>query len=124
MSVGDPYVVKLVTEDELVFNRGSDDGVVVGDLYEVLDPNTQSILDPKTNKSLGSIDRVLVRVRVTTVGEQIALARQVSRRSGTLSSVSQVLAGSTPAVTLAPVRWPEGVAVGFPMRKASQSAES
>lgn len=73
-------VAKILTARELVINRGSKHGVKVGMKFQVLDPKGENISDPETGKTLGSIDRPKVSVEVTTVEEQLAVARTFHSR--------------------------------------------
>jgi hypothetical protein len=111
-------VAKLITDEELVINIGSVDGVKSGMLFDVLDQATEDIVDPVTYKKLGSVDRVKSRVRVTTVGERIALAHVTAARGNFLSSAAQVMTGqpAQSAVGLSGDAWPDGVRVRDPVR--------
>src|SRR5260370_27128707 len=80
--------------------------------FAVLDPTTRGVSDPDTGEDLGSIDRVKAYVRVTQVGDRLALARIVSRPG--LSALASVVSGRQP-YTLSSSRWPEGVAARDPV---------
>jgi hypothetical protein len=122
MGEGEPglrgRVAKLVTDQELVINIGSEDGVKTGMIFEVLDQETEDIVDPVTFTTLGSIDRIKARVRVTKVGDHIALAEATSRRDPLLSSAAQVLTGqpSQSSTRLTGNIWPNGVRTKDPVR--------
>lgn len=113
----DYYVVKLVTDFELLANVGTDDGAEEGIVLEVLDPETQDVVDPKTGEKLGSVDRHKARVAIEKVGEKMSLCRVVDRRSGSLSAISTIMAGG-PTIQIAgsSPTWPEGVSTGDPVR--------
>ncbi|MCY1382718.1 hypothetical protein D9M69_707690 [compost metagenome] len=53
---------------------GSNQGVVVGMYFDVLDPNGEDIKDPDTGEILGSVDRPKVRVQVIKVEERLSVA--------------------------------------------------
>ncbi|WP_433535089.1 hypothetical protein ACQPZK_23690 [Micromonospora sp. CA-249363] len=110
-------VAKIVTDDELVINIGSAQGVKEGMLFDVFDSRTQDIRDPKTGKVLGSVDRYQARIRITQVGEHVALARHVLPvRNRSLSAVAEVLSGSPSRSSLSSDMWPEGVTAHDPVR--------
>jgi len=110
-------VARLVTDDELVINRGSRDGVKEGMYFNVLDETTDNIRDPQTGEDLGSIERIKVQVRVTSVSERISLAEVYPPRGriGLPSSID-VLMGSRPrSGRLTDEVWPDGTRVGDPI---------
>jgi hypothetical protein len=119
------YVVRLITDDELIFNLGSSSDVTEGMLFEVLDPTTEDVIDPRTGNNLGSIERVKSQVRVITVAEQISLARVFPSRGRFGISVSaETLMGPKPASgTLSGNVWPDGVKVGDPIRYTGQRVQ-
>lgn len=108
------YVVKLLTDDELLLNVGTDGGAEVDQLFRILDPMTMDVKDPFTGESLGSVERVKAKVRVVEVGERVSIARVHPGRSQGLSSIAQVLSGAPRASVLSGSTWPDGVAVGDP----------
>ena len=67
-------VAKVLNTRELLFNRGSDDGVRVGMHFAVLDPQAENVKDPETGQVLGSISRPKVTVEVSQVEPQLSLA--------------------------------------------------
>lgn len=64
-------VVHIIDEYKIVINRGSDQGVNVGDTYLVyaIGPD---LIDPETNESLGSLEIVRGRAIVQHVQEKVA----------------------------------------------------
>jgi hypothetical protein len=113
----DHYVVKLVTDFELLVNIGEGDGAKEGRILQVLDPRTQGVIDPKTGEDLGSVERQKARVAIEQVGERMSLCRVMGRRpGGSLSAVSTVMSGSTPVLIKgSKPAWPEGVSEGDPV---------
>jgi hypothetical protein len=73
-------VAKILNSTQIVINRGSKDGVQKGMVFEVLDKNATEIVDPETNKILGSIDRPKVEIRVVTVEERLSIAETYKTR--------------------------------------------
>ena len=67
-------VARILNSRELAINIGENEGVKVGMLFDVLDPKGEDILDPDTNKVLGSLSRPKVRVKVTKVQEHLSIA--------------------------------------------------
>ncbi len=103
-------VARIVTEDELIINVGSDDGVETGMIFAVEDERTQDVKDPVTGKTLGSINRPKARFVIDQVEDKLSLG--TARRSG-LSGVGTLGLGGKPVrPILAPDSWPEGVRVG------------
>lgn len=114
-------VAQLVTIEELVINRGTRDGVIRDMIFDVLDPLTQDVKDPDSGEILGSIDRILARVRITEVEERISVGQLVSRRPLGLSETARALAGQS-ARYVRPTgdAWPEGVQAGDPVGFANE----
>ena len=67
-------VAKILNSRELVINRGSNDGVTEGMIFNILDPSGEDIKDPDTGKPLGSLKRTKLQVRVNAVHENLAVA--------------------------------------------------
>ncbi|MDE0775853.1 MAG: hypothetical protein OSB43_06255 [Nocardioides sp.] len=115
----DYYVVKVVTDYELLVNFGAPDGADAGLILKVLDPETQNVKDPKTGLELGSVEREKARIAIETVGDKMSLCRVVGRQpGGTLSAISTVMTGSQDPPTLIRgnyPKWPEGVKEGDPV---------
>lgn len=67
-------VAKILNTTQLVINRGRNDGVREGMIFEVLDKNATEIIDPETQEVLGNIDRPKVSVKVIIVEDKLCLA--------------------------------------------------
>ena len=67
-------VAKVLNRRELVINRGSENGVEEGMKFGVIE-ESEEVLDPETNSSIGTIRRVKIRVKVAHVQPQLAVAR-------------------------------------------------
>jgi hypothetical protein len=102
------FVARIVSESELIVNRGSQDGVALDMIFEVVDNRVRDVKDPRSGENLGSIDRAKAKVVVTEVGDRIALARPFGRARSWVS-----LGGSSRSKSLlSDDTWPEGVVVG------------
>jgi hypothetical protein len=111
------HVARLVTDDELVINLGSRDGVKKDMYFNVIDESTENISDPITGEDLGSIERIKVQVRIIRVSERLALGLIYPGRSRTdFPGDISVLMGPKPrSGKLTGNTWPEGVKVGDPV---------
>lgn len=67
-------VARVLNSREVAFNVGKNNRVEVGMYFDILDPKGESIEDPDTGESLGSINRPKVRVKVTKVQENLSVA--------------------------------------------------
>jgi hypothetical protein len=116
-------VARLITDDELLINLGSEEGVEVGYIFKVLDPRTQNVNEPVSGRDLGSIERVKAMVAVVSVSEHLALARKHPRRGSGLSATARLLSGEPVRERLTSDTWPEGVAVQDPVVFANRRLE-
>lgn len=69
-----PKVIELVDSSTIVINRGSADGIKIGDLYLIFQLGKE-LFDPDTNDSLGLLEVLRGRARVVHVQERIATLR-------------------------------------------------
>lgn len=67
-------VAEILTTRELAINVGSTHGVQANMLFDVYDNQTKHIVDPDTTETLGVLQRLKVRVKVTDVYERFSLA--------------------------------------------------
>ena len=67
-------VARILNSRELVINLGTEQGVVIGMTFDVLDPKGEDIKDPDTGEILGSVERPKVRVKVNNVQDKICVA--------------------------------------------------
>jgi hypothetical protein len=72
-------VARIVSDREIIINRGAVDGVEIGMYFKVLDPVTEDILDPDDGTTLGSISRVKVVLEAAEVTDRLTLARTFRR---------------------------------------------
>lgn len=92
-------VAKILTERDLVINRGIDDGVEVGMRFKILNPNGSNIRDPDdTSKIIGTVEMTKVIVKVVSVQDHLCVARTFQTieipASGTLGGIASIYANS------------------------------
>lgn len=68
-------VARLLTERDLVINRGKANGVTVGMRFKILNQNGRAIRDPDSQEIIGSVEIVKVVVKVVEVQENLCVAR-------------------------------------------------
>ena len=69
-------VAKVLTERDLVINKGDADGVEVGMRFKVLNKNGTDIRDPDNpSHIIGTVEMTKVVVKVVSVQEHLAVAR-------------------------------------------------
>lgn len=68
-------VAQILTEREVVINRGVADGVEVGMRFAILNSKGANITDPETGAELGSVDVDKALVKVVRVHEHMSVAR-------------------------------------------------
>lgn len=68
-------VAKIVSDREVILNRGTEHGLSSGDYVVVIDPDTQSVLDPETGDDLGGLKRIKAVLRVVEATPRISLAK-------------------------------------------------
>lgn len=73
-------VAEVVSDREVILNRGSEHGVRPGMYFAILDPGAVGITDPDTDEPLGDIKVVKVVVRAVEVAPKITLARTFRTR--------------------------------------------
>ncbi|MBF4604703.1 hypothetical protein [Curtobacterium sp. VKM Ac-2884] len=73
-------VAEVVSDREVILNRGAEHGVRAGMYFAILDPGAVGITDPDTNEPLGDIKVVKIVVRAIEVAPRITLARTFRTR--------------------------------------------
>ncbi|HET9676404.1 MAG TPA: hypothetical protein VFP21_02745 [Solirubrobacterales bacterium] len=73
-------VAEVLNSRDLVINRGEENGVKQGMVFEILAPQGQDIRDPETDEVLGSVGRPKVVVKVVEVEAKLAVARTFKSR--------------------------------------------
>ncbi len=77
-------VAAILTKRELVLNIGSDDGVVVGMRFVILNSNGVDVKDPDTGEVLGSVEVPKTLVKVVRVdAPHLSVARTFRTIPGT-----------------------------------------
>ena len=89
-------VARILNSRELALNIGSEQGVILSMLFDVLDPNFENIPDPDTGEVIGSIYRPKVRVKIVQVQEQVSVgttyrSKRVNIGGGGLGAWSNLL---------------------------------
>lgn len=67
-------VAEVISDREVILNKGSADGVREGMYFKILDPNAFNVVDPDTNEVLGGLKRVKVALVAKQVAERLTLA--------------------------------------------------
>ena len=68
-------VAKILGSNEIVLNRGRNDGVRTGMVFEVFAPEGEEVWDPDTGETLGTVEDVKAQAEVTEVKERLSVAR-------------------------------------------------
>ncbi|GAA3310899.1 hypothetical protein [Arthrobacter ramosus] len=94
-------VAQIMTEHELVINRGSEHGVEIGMRFKILRPRGSDIRDPDTGEVIGSVELMKTVVKVIEVQEKLCVARTfrtIETKGGSLYpslSMASMLAAPT-----------------------------
>lgn len=67
-------VAQIVSDREVILNRGTEHGLSDGDYVVVIDPKTQSVTDPETGEELGGLKRIKAVLRVAEATSKLSLA--------------------------------------------------
>jgi len=70
-------VAQILSDHELIINRGRKDGVMQGMHFSILIGESLEIKDPETGESLGALDRTKAKARVTEVHERFAVCERL-----------------------------------------------
>jgi hypothetical protein len=68
-------VAKVLGSNEIVLNRGRNDGVRTGMVFEVFSSEGEEVWDPDTGETLGTVEDVKAQAEVTEVKERLSVAR-------------------------------------------------
>lgn len=85
-------VTRLLNNREIEINIGSNHGVTIGMYFDVMDVNEIDIIDPDTNELLGSIERPVVRMKITHIQKKLSVASTYKVK---LINVRETATGST-----------------------------
>ncbi len=86
-----PAVASVLSSDRVVINRGSRDGIQVGERYLVYERTNEEIRDPSTQELLGRLEIPKGTGRIVSVQERIAVLesdRQLPRNAGGLAEAA------------------------------------
>ncbi len=67
-------VARILNKRIVVLNRGTNHGVDLGMVFNILSPIDREIKDPDTGEVLGSFKRTKIKVKVTSVDERMSFA--------------------------------------------------
>jgi hypothetical protein len=92
-------VARILNSKEVALNIGQEDGVELGMVFNILDPNGYDIKDPDTGNMIGSVERPKVSVRVTHIqyGMSVASTYKTERVNIGGSSAALSIFSSLPA---------------------------
>ena len=74
-------VARILDTRHLVINLGSENGVIVGMYFDILDPKGEDIRDPDTAEVLGSIERPKVRVQIVKAEARLSVAATFKKKT-------------------------------------------
>ncbi|MGP6173648.1 hypothetical protein [Corynebacterium sp. A21] len=74
-------VAKILSDQELVINKGTNDGIKEGDYVAVLPFAPETVEDPVSGDELGHLYRFKAALRVTQVSASLAIASTYKLRS-------------------------------------------
>jgi hypothetical protein len=74
-------VAKILGNNEIVINRGRNEGVRQGMLFEVFAPEGEEVWDPDTGETLGTVEDVKAHAEVTEVKVRLAVARLLNTKA-------------------------------------------
>ena len=101
-------VARILNSREIVINIGSDNGVVVGMRFKVMDTSGGDIKDPDTGELLGSVERPKVNVEVSSVQQRLSVATTYEKETVNVGGVGFSAGagfGSGLAQVLMPPKW-------------------
>jgi hypothetical protein len=80
-------IAKVLNSRELALNIGTDDGVRVGMLFDVLNPKGEDIVDPDTGDVLGSLARPKVRIKIISVQSKLSVGSTYKKKRVNIGGV-------------------------------------
>lgn len=101
-------VAEVISDQELILNRGSDHGIREGDYFAILDPKAREVYDPETHTTLGGFKKVKIVVRATDVAPRLTLARTFRTRRVNVGGHGNGIASILSSMGEAP-RWVDEV---------------
>lgn len=73
-------IAQIINSREVALNIGSDHGVQLNMLFDILTPKGFDIRDPDTGEILGSVERPKARVKVVMVRQRLSIASTYKTR--------------------------------------------
>lgn len=67
-------VARIVNNKSVVLNRGTDQGIKIGNYIGILDSSLQNVVDPDTEDNLGNIRAFKIALRVEQVSKRLCVA--------------------------------------------------
>lgn len=67
-------VAKVLSDREVVLNRGAKDGVKIGDYIGIIDEEASKVPDPDTGDELGELTQFKTSLRITQLSESLSIA--------------------------------------------------
>ncbi|UKF27084.1 hypothetical protein [Clavibacter nebraskensis] len=68
-------VAEVISDREVILNRGSAHGVKEGMYFAIYNPDARRVTDPDTGEDLGPLREIVVTVVAVEVGQKMTLAR-------------------------------------------------
>ena len=96
-------VAAILNERDLVINKGSDDNISEGMLFQVTQPEVP-ILDPDSGANLGVLVRDKIKVKVVEVHSQFSVAKTYETYSARMPSVYEQAESASRGRTVTRVR--------------------
>lgn len=75
------HVAEIVSDREVILNKGFSDGVREGMYFKIIDPTGIDVKDPITGEDLGGIKRIKIVVKAIEVAPRLTLARTFRKRT-------------------------------------------
>lgn len=97
-------VAMVLNSREVALNIGSNVGVEIGMIFNIMSQKLEDITDPDTGDVLGSVERPKVRVKVVDVQEKLSVASTYRTKSVNVGGTGQLAFGSV-ARALSPPKW-------------------
>jgi hypothetical protein len=94
-------VAQVISDREVILNRGTADGVKADMYFKIVDPKTLDVVDPETGENFGGLSKIKIVVRAVEVTERLTLARTFRTREVNIGGSNSSL-GSIASAFAAP----------------------
>lgn len=101
-------VIKIIDDKTLVINAGRENGIETGNDIEIYQPGNE-IIDPDTNKSLGTLDYIKAELEVVNVYPKMSVCKDVRTKTYPFASVLNLTQTYTETLNINP----EDISGGF-----------